>query len=85
MKTLITIATLLAATSASANYNSNAYDWNNDAVTPVIKTTNVVAKPTIYKLPTLTYVHQDNGIFGYNPYNVMDPRWMIEEMSNIIE
>jgi len=85
MKTLITIATLVAATSASAGYHSNTYDWNNDAVAPVVETTVVVVKPVISKHPTLAYVHQDNGIFGYNPYNVMDPRWMMEEMSNVID
>ncbi|MDB9829150.1 hypothetical protein OAS07_00600 [Candidatus Thioglobus sp.] len=28
---------------------------------------------------------KDNGMFGYNPYNIMDPRWYIEEMSNMID
>ena len=87
MKTLLTIATLVAATSASADYHTSTYDWNNDAATPVIETT-ITAESTTSQpaeLHRVAYVHQDNGVFGYNPYNIMDPRWMIEEMSNVID
>ncbi len=28
---------------------------------------------------------QDNGIFGFNPYNFWDPRWYPEEMSNMFD
>lgn len=32
------------------------------------------------------YGHQnDNGIFGYNPYDFWDPRWYSEEMSNMVD
>ena len=27
---------------------------------------------------------QDNGLFGYNPYELYDPRWYMEEMENMI-
>lgn len=27
----------------------------------------------------------DNGIFGYNPYDYWNPRWYSEEMSNMID
>jgi hypothetical protein len=88
MKTLLTIATLVAATSASADYHTSTYDWNNDAATPVIETT-ITAEPASgqpsAELRRVAYAHQDNGVFGYNPYNIMDPRWMMEEMSNIID
>ena len=30
--------------------------------------------------------YEDNGIFGYNPYDAfIDPRWYFEEMSNIMD
>ncbi len=28
---------------------------------------------------------EDNGIFGYNPYDYFDPRWYPEEMQNFID
>ncbi|WP_428087333.1 hypothetical protein [Candidatus Thioglobus sp.] len=28
---------------------------------------------------------KDNGMFGYNPYNYWDPRWYMEEMSNMVD
>ncbi len=28
---------------------------------------------------------QDNGIFSYNPYDYWDPRWYMEEMSNMVD
>ncbi|MEJ6659942.1 MAG: hypothetical protein QNL23_02645 [Candidatus Thioglobus sp.] len=28
---------------------------------------------------------EDNGVFGYNPYNFSDPRWYMEEMSNMVD
>lgn len=31
-----------------------------------------------------TYV-KDNGIFAFNPYSVMDPRWYSTEFTNIID
>lgn len=27
----------------------------------------------------------DNGIFAYNPYDYWDPRWYMEEMSNMVD
>jgi hypothetical protein len=27
---------------------------------------------------------EDNGMFGYNPYDYWDPRWYMEEMSNMV-
>jgi hypothetical protein len=27
---------------------------------------------------------QDNGIFGYNPYEFWEPSWYFEEMSNML-
>lgn len=27
----------------------------------------------------------DNGIFGYNPYNFWNPRWYAEEINNIVD
>ena len=27
----------------------------------------------------------DNGMFGYNPYDYWDPRWYMEEMSNMVD
>ena len=29
--------------------------------------------------------NDDNGIFGYNPYDFWDPRWYMEEMSNMVD
>lgn len=29
--------------------------------------------------------NDDNGIFGYNPYEFWDPRWYMEEMSNMVD
>ncbi len=32
------------------------------------------------------YGYEDNGIFGYNPYDAfIDPRWYVEEMSNMMD
>ncbi|MDC0447197.1 hypothetical protein OAL99_04845 [Gammaproteobacteria bacterium] len=32
------------------------------------------------------YGYNDNGIFGYNPYDAfIDPRWYFEEMSNMMD
>ena len=28
---------------------------------------------------------EDNGMFGYNPYDYWDPRWYMEEMSNMVD
>ena len=28
---------------------------------------------------------EDNGIFAYNPYDYWDPRWYMEEMSNMVD
>lgn len=28
---------------------------------------------------------EDNGMFGYNPYNFWNPRWYVEEMGNIFD
>ncbi len=28
---------------------------------------------------------EDNGMFGYNPYDYWDPRWYMEEMSNMAD
>ncbi len=28
---------------------------------------------------------KDNGIFSYNPYDYWDPRWYMEEMSNMVD
>jgi hypothetical protein len=28
---------------------------------------------------------EDNGIFSYNPYDYWDPRWYMEEMSNMVD
>ncbi len=28
---------------------------------------------------------EDNGIFGYNPYDFWDPRWYAEEMGNMFD
>jgi hypothetical protein len=28
---------------------------------------------------------EDNGMFGYNPYDFWDPRWYAEEMSNMFD
>lgn len=28
---------------------------------------------------------QDNGFFGYNPYELYDPRWYMEEMTNVMD
>ncbi len=29
--------------------------------------------------------YDDNGIFGYNPYDFWDPRWYFEEMENMFD
>ena len=29
--------------------------------------------------------YDDNGIFGYNPYDYWDPRWYFEEMENMMD
>ncbi len=31
------------------------------------------------------YGYQDNGIFDFNPYDYWDPRWYVEEMSNMMD
>lgn len=28
---------------------------------------------------------EDNGMFGYNPYDYWDPRWYMEEMGNMVD
>ena len=28
---------------------------------------------------------EDNGMFGYNSYDYWDPRWYMEEMSNMVD
>ncbi|MBT4315704.1 MAG: hypothetical protein HOD55_01735 [Candidatus Thioglobus sp.] len=86
MKTIITIATLVASSSVLAEYHNDAYDWNNDAVEPeqaVVLTSNEVIE--LQEKVSYAYLQQDNGVFGYNPYNVMDPRWMMEEMDNFMD
>lgn len=32
-----------------------------------------------------SYGYKDNGIFAFNPYNYWDPRWYVEEMSNMMD
>ena len=29
--------------------------------------------------------YDDNGMFGYNPYDFWDPRWYMEEMENMFD
>ncbi len=29
--------------------------------------------------------YEDNGMFGYNPYDFWDPRWYFEEMGNMVD
>ncbi|HIC40063.1 MAG TPA: hypothetical protein EYO74_01475 [Piscirickettsiaceae bacterium] len=29
--------------------------------------------------------YNDNGMFGYNPYDFWDPRWYFEEMDNMMD
>ncbi len=29
--------------------------------------------------------YDDNGMFGYNPYDFWDPRWYFEEMDNMMD
>ncbi len=29
--------------------------------------------------------YDDNGIFGYNPYSVMNPQWYFEEFENMMD
>ena len=31
------------------------------------------------------YGYKDNGIFDFNPYDYWDPRWYVEEMSNMMD
>lgn len=31
------------------------------------------------------YYYDDNGMFGYNPYDFWDPRWYFEEMDNMMD
>ncbi len=86
MKTLMTIATLVASTSALADFHSSTYDWNNDMVAPTVESVATPAALVDLEQPQTRVAYiQDNGIFGYNPYNIMDPRWMMEEMSNVID
>ncbi len=86
MKTLMTIATLVAATSALADFHPNTYDWNNDMIASTVESVATPAALVVMQQPQTRMAYtQDNGIFGYNPYNIMDPRWMMEEMSNVID
>ena len=86
MKNLITIATLVFSSSVLAQFNASTYDWNNDANELKVNPTSVVTPLGVNpKGQRVVYKSKDNGIFGYNPYNMMDPRWMMEEMSNIID
>ncbi|MBC8493338.1 MAG: hypothetical protein ISR70_02425 [Candidatus Thioglobus sp.] len=32
-----------------------------------------------------TGYYDDNGLFGYNPYDYWDPRWYFEEMENMFD
>lgn len=70
MKKLLAIALVAASLSANAFFNNNDMPWNNGY-------NNNGYNNYGYQ--------QDNGIFGYNPYNFWDPRWYMEEMSNMVD
>lgn len=64
-----TLLLILLTATLSANAFWNNNNWNN--------------------MPwgnSNSYGYQnDNGIFGYNPYDFWDPRWYTEEMGNMVD
>ncbi|HIC40062.1 MAG TPA: hypothetical protein EYO74_01470 [Piscirickettsiaceae bacterium] len=52
---------------------ANAF-WNNNNNTPWSNGSN-----------NYNGYQEDNGMFGYNPYDFWDPRWYMEEMSNMVD
>ena len=87
MKTLITVITLSLSSAAMVQFHPDTYDWNNDADASPALTSTFDQAQSIYpaKAQRIAYTSRNNGIFGYNPYSMMDPRWMMEEMSNVID
>ncbi len=95
--TLMSASTIVAA----ADFHPSTYDWNNDATTvavsapvsmPILSPVMTDRSFTDLKpiVPSRTvartaYNYRDNGFFGYNSYSYMDPRWMMQEMSNAID
>lgn len=62
---------IIAIFAMAAALSANAF-WNNNS-TPWNNSYNNGGYQT------------DNGMFGYNPYNYWDPRWYMEEMSNMVD
>ena len=87
MKTFVTVAALALSSTAMAQFHPNTHDWNNDVNVSAAPTSTFNQAKSIYpgKAQHIAYTPRDNGIFGYNPYSMMDPRWMMEEMSNVID
>ena len=69
MKKLLAIALIAASLSANAFFNNNDMPWNGNN----------------YNNYNNNGYQQDNGMFGYNPYDYWDPRWYMEEMSNMVD
>ncbi|MDC9726582.1 MAG: hypothetical protein PSN35_01955 [Candidatus Thioglobus sp.] len=62
---------LLAIALVAASLSANAFFNNNDM-------------PWNNGYNNYGY-QEDNGMFGYNPYDYWDPRWYMEEMSNMVD
>jgi hypothetical protein len=75
MKKIITIMLFTVAFNSNAFWNgnnNNNYPWNNFGGNnaPWNSVNNFV---------------EDNGIFGFNPYEYTNPQWYPQEMSNMLD
>jgi len=68
----MTMKKIIAIFAMVAALGANAF-WNNNNSTPWGNGYNNSG------------YQQDNGIFSYNPYDYWDPRWYMEEMSNMVD
>jgi len=64
---------ILAVVLLAFALGANAF-WNNNNNTPWSNGSN-----------NYNGYQEDNGMFGYNPYDFWDPRWYMEEMSNMVD
>jgi len=81
--------------SSDYNWNNNAVETKQAVVVPVATQVAPVSRQALPPVVLLNkifnksavkaaYKNSDNGVFGYNGYNFFDPRWAMQEMSNII-
>lgn len=75
MKKILTIVLLAFAVNTNAFWSSSNMPWNNG-----------VSNYNYNNYNNQGYSYQqDNGLFTYNPYDYWDPRWYIEEMSDMFD